>query len=132
MAISNYLENKELDHVYGRTTYTPPATLYVQLFTADPTDTGTGTPSLIGVRAAVPNDTTNFPGAANGSKSNGLKISFGSTTGNMTLVDCTHVGIFDAASGGNMLDYGPLNAPLQVADKVEVFIAAGGITISRL
>jgi hypothetical protein len=40
---SNYLENKLLDHVYGGPDYPRPATVYVALFTAAPTDSGGGT-----------------------------------------------------------------------------------------
>jgi len=40
---SDYLENKVLDHVLRNTSYTPPATVYLGLFTANPTDAGGGT-----------------------------------------------------------------------------------------
>jgi hypothetical protein len=36
MSFSNYLETKVLDHVFGATAYTAPATLYVGLYTATP------------------------------------------------------------------------------------------------
>ena len=39
---SDYLETKVLDHVFGGTSYTAPTTLYVALYTAAPTDTGSG------------------------------------------------------------------------------------------
>ena len=40
---SDYLEDKVLDHVFGGTAYTAPATLYVALYTVAPDDTGGGT-----------------------------------------------------------------------------------------
>ncbi len=40
---SNYLENKVLDHVLRNTSYTSPTTVYVGLYTSDPTDAGSGT-----------------------------------------------------------------------------------------
>ena len=38
---SDYWENKILDHIFGKGSYTPP-TIYVGLSTADPTDDGSG------------------------------------------------------------------------------------------
>ncbi len=40
-SLSDYAENKVLDHLAG-TAYTPAATIYLALATADPTDAGTG------------------------------------------------------------------------------------------
>lgn len=40
-SLSDYAENKLLDHIFN-VSYTPPATVYVALCTADPTDTATG------------------------------------------------------------------------------------------
>ena len=41
--LSNYLENKLLDHILKNVSYTSPTTVYVGLFTSDPTDAGSGT-----------------------------------------------------------------------------------------
>lgn len=41
-SLSNYLENELLDHVLNNAAYSPAATLYLALCTADPTDAGTG------------------------------------------------------------------------------------------
>ena len=40
MSFSDYLEGKLLDHTFRNTAYTGPSTVYVGLFTGDPTDTG--------------------------------------------------------------------------------------------
>jgi len=40
---SNYLENKVLDHVLRNVSYSSPTTVYVGLYTSDPTDAGSGT-----------------------------------------------------------------------------------------
>jgi hypothetical protein len=40
MSFSDYLEGKVLDHVFKNTAYTQPTTVYVALFTGDPTDAG--------------------------------------------------------------------------------------------
>jgi len=107
-ALSDFLENKLLDHVLGATSYTAPGTIYTALFTAAPSDTGGGTEVTGGSYARVgkTNNGTNFPAASGGSKSNGTDIDFGTATANWGTV--THVGIFDAASAGNLLFWGAL------------------------
>ena len=41
-SIADYLENELSDHVMGVGAYTPPATVYLGLSTADPTDDASG------------------------------------------------------------------------------------------
>ena len=41
--MSNYLENALINATLRDTTYTSPATVYVSLWTTDPTDAGSGT-----------------------------------------------------------------------------------------
>ena len=41
--MSNYLENALINATLRATTYTSPATVYVALFTTDPTDANSGT-----------------------------------------------------------------------------------------
>jgi hypothetical protein len=109
-AASDYLENKILDHILGGGVFTRPPTLYLALYTAGPTDSGGGTEVSGSAysRVAVTNNSTNFPAASGGSKSNGAPINFPTATGNWGTV--THFGVFDAASDGNLLFHGALNA----------------------
>jgi hypothetical protein len=41
--LTNYLENKLIDHFLGTTSYTMPADVYVALFTVAPSDAAGGT-----------------------------------------------------------------------------------------
>jgi hypothetical protein len=41
-SLSDYAENKLLDHIFGKTAYTPVATIYLGLSTTDPGDTSPG------------------------------------------------------------------------------------------
>lgn len=109
-AASDYLENKILDHIVGGGDYTRPANLYFAFFTVAPTDAGGGT-EVSGngyARVAMTNNSTNFPAASGGSKTNGVAIVFPTATGNWGTI--THYGVFDAASGGNLLFHGALSA----------------------
>jgi hypothetical protein len=109
---TNFERNRILAHRYGAGAYTPPANVYVGLFTAAPTVAGGGTEVSGGsyARAAVPNDATHFttPPVA-GVASNLLAIAFAQATALWGTV--VAVGIFDAASGGNLLDFASLTTP---------------------
>jgi hypothetical protein len=104
MSFSDYLETKVLDHVFGGTAYTAPATLYVALFTAAPSDSGGGTEVSGGgyarqtIAFTTSGDTT----------SNTAAVEFPTATANYGTV--THVGIFDASTAGNLMAWAALTA----------------------
>lgn len=132
-SFTDYTENKVLDHIFGNTAYSAPATLYVGLSTTTITDAGgsiTEPSSGAYARVAVTNNGTNWPSASGGAKSNGTAITFPTATGSWgTVVDFF---ISDASSGGNVLAYGTLTASKSVAvDDVAVFaIGAMQFTLS--
>ena len=101
---SDFLELEVLDHVFGAATYTPPATLYVALYTVIPTDANASGTEVTGgsyARVAVTNNLTNFPAAAAGAKANGTAITFPAPTANWGIV--VGFAIYDAATVGNEL-----------------------------
>ena len=117
---SDYLENILIDHLFRTRTFAKPAALYVALFTAAPTDAGGGTEVTGGAYARVnlaPLDTNwkatqggvsgNSSGTG-GMTSNAVAITFPAPTANWGTV--THFGIFDAASGGNLIIWDALTA----------------------
>lgn len=95
---SNYLENKVLDHVFRNTAYTPPATVYLALFTAAPTDAGAGT-EVSG--AGYARQAVTFGAASGGAIENSGAVSFTASGGNFGTV--VAVALFDASTSGNML-----------------------------
>jgi hypothetical protein len=105
---SDYLENKLLDLVLGAVALSAPATLYVGLFTVSPSDAGGGTEATGGgyARVAVSNNLTNFPAAVAGVKNNATAFTFPTATLSWGVV--LALGIFDAASAGNLLYWSPL------------------------
>lgn len=129
-ALSDYLENKLLDHLLGGGDYTPAGTLYVALFTAAPSDSGGGTECSGGsyARKSVTNNTTNWPVTSGASKSNGTLISFAAATGSWGTV--THWGIFDASSGGNLLAWGAMDSSQAVASGDTASFAIGALVIN--
>jgi len=100
---SDYLENKILDHVLRNTAYTSPAAVYMGLFTAAPSDAGGGT-EVSGnnySRTAI-----TFGAASGGAITNSADVTFPTPSGSWGA--CTHFGIFDQASAGNLLYWGAL------------------------
>lgn len=131
MSASNFLELELLDHVLGAAAYTAPATVYVSLHTADPGETGASevASSNAYARAAVTNNTTNFPAASGGSKSNGTAINFATPTGAGWGL-CTHFGIWDASTSGNLLVAGALTVSKTINAGDAVSIGIGGLTVT--
>lgn len=121
--LSNYLENKVLDHIMGTTTYTKPSAVYVALYTAAPSDTGGGTEVTGGSYAR---QAAAFDAAASGATQNSGNIDF------TVMPACTVVaiGIFDALTTGNLLVWGTLstNKSLDAGDTLR--IATGDLDIS--
>ena len=119
-SFADYWENKILDHIFGKGSYTPP-TIYVGLSTADPQDDASGLaePSGNGY-ARVETEASDWNAAASGALDNANLIEFPAATGNWGTI--THFALFDAASGGNMLAHGALSeAKAVVASNIPQF-----------
>jgi len=124
-ALSDYLENKLLDHSLGTAPYTQPAAIYVALFTTAPTDAGGGTEVSGG---GYSRKQVTFSAAVNGQASNSTDILFDVATANWGTI--THAALFDASTGGNMLWWGALNASVQINTNDQFKFAAGNLTAS--
>ena len=127
MSFSNFLETEVLDHVFGGNAYTAPGTLYLALFTTDNTDTGGGTEVSGGAYAR---QTASFPTASGtgGSVSTDADITFPTATGSWGTV--THIGIWDASSGGNLLYHTALDSSKTI-DSGDIFkITSGNLTVT--
>lgn len=124
-ALTNFAENKLLDHLLGVAEYPMPTSLYVGLFTAAPGEGGGGTEVSGGGYARV--RLTASP-ASSGSASNASTLTFPRATANWGIV--THVGVFDAQTGGNLLVYGALSTSVQVLTNDVVVIPAQSLVFT--
>lgn len=99
MGFTNYLGNKLLDHAFRNVEYVRPATVYLALFTAAPSDAGGGTEvSGFGyARQAI-----TLGAAAAKAQASTAVIEFGPDTGT-NWGTISHVGIFDALTVGNLM-----------------------------
>ncbi len=125
---SDYWENKILDHIFGKGSYTPP-TIYVGFSTADPTDDGSGLaePSD-NAYARVQTSASDWNAASNGSLDNVSDITFAQATGNWGTI--THFALFDAATAGNMLAHGALSQSKAIGESDTARFEAGDLDIS--
>ena len=121
--LSDYLEDKLLDHFLGTTAYTMPTTVYVALYTVAPDDTGGGTQVTGGSYAR---QTAAFSGASGVTTSNTGNIDFAGMPAATTVA----IGVFDALTSGNLLLWGTLttNKTTDAGDTLR--IATGDLDIS--
>lgn len=124
-ALSDYLENKLLEHSMGKTAYTMPSGVYLGLFTTAPTDAAPGTEVTGGAYAR---QKVTFGNAAAGSISNSADVTFPKATANWGTI--THAALFDAATAGNMLWHGALQAQKAIGIDDSFLIEAGKLTCS--
>ena len=127
-SFSDYLEDKILDHIVGKTSYTMP-TAYVTLATSDPTDAGTGAshsevPDSSGY-ARVTTAGANWNASSGGSISNSADLTFPEATGSWGTV--SHFTLCDASAHGtgNMLAHGALTASKAVGNGDTVKFSGG-------
>lgn len=125
-AMSDYLENKFLDHFLGTTSTSAPAAVYVSLHTADPTDAGTGA-EISG--SGYARQSMAFSAASSGTASNSGAVEFPAASGG-NWGTITHIGIWDASTAGNLLFHAALTAS-KVINEGDIFkIAASGVDIT--
>lgn len=119
-AMTDYLENKLIDHLFRGVPYVAPTTLEFALLTAAPSDTAGGTEATGGAYARVPlaTNATNFAATnaagstaatssgTGGTTSNNVVITFPAPSASWGIVGW--VALYDAHTAGNMLWWGPL------------------------
>lgn len=135
---SNYTEANIIETTLRGTAFPVPAGTYLALFTADPTDANT-TANEVQVAAwpaYVRQDcaaggaiNTGWAAPSDGVTSNAKALTFPANNG-AGAVTVTHIGIYDASTGGNLLYHAPLTASktLQVGDVIS--FAIGSITVT--
>ncbi|SDD26818.1 hypothetical protein SAMN02799630_02804 [Paenibacillus sp. UNCCL117] len=127
MPLSNTLATALLNQVFRNTAYTRPTTIYVALYTSNPTGADTGTEVTGGgyVRQAITfsaptNDSYNEYNNKTGqlgtvtkpTSKNSAEIVFPIATADWGTI--THIGLRDAATGGTLLSYDQINNPRTV------------------
>lgn len=123
--MSNYLENALVNATLRATTYTAPATVYISLWTSDPTDANTGT-EVSGGSYARQAATMGAP--SNGVTTNSADIVFPTATAGWGTVGW--VGINDASTSGNLLYHAALGASKTVSSGDIFKIVSGNLSVT--
>jgi len=122
--MSNYLETALINVTLRATSYTAPTTVYVALYTSDPTDADTGTEVTGGSYAR---QSVTFAAPSDGTSTNSADITFPTCTSAWGTV--THLGIRDASTAGNLLYYTPLDVSKAITSGDVFKIATGNLSV---
>ena len=123
--MSNYLENALINATLRNTSYTSPTTVYVALYTSDPTDADTGTEVSGGSYARV---AVTFGAPSNGVSTNSANVEFAAATASWGTIGW--IGLRDASSGGNLLYHTPLTTSKAI-DTGDIFrITTGNLSVT--
>ena len=137
---SNYSENNIVETTLRGAAFPVPAGTYIGLFTADPTDANVTANEVQTAAwpAYVRRDAadgaaiaTGWTASADGVSSNAKVITFAANNG-AGAVTVTHIGIYDSATGGNLLYHAPLvsSKTLQVGDVLSFGVGSITVTIA--
>ena len=123
--MSNYLENALINATLRNTSYTSPTTVYVSLWTSDPTDAGSGTEVSGGSYART---SVTFGAPSNGVSLNNADVVFPTATASWGTVGW--IGINDNSTGGNLLYHTALDIAKTI-DTGDIFkIETGNLSVT--
>ncbi len=126
MPKSTYLDNNFINVGLRQTSFTPPSTIYVALYTAAPGVGGGGTEVSGG---AYGRQTVTFSAPINGVTSNTVDINFPIATLDWGTI--VAFALLDASSGGNLLYFGNLSSPRAISTNDQARFPAGQLTVTE-
>ena len=109
MDFSNYLANKLISATVRNLPYSTPATVWVSLYTSDPTKDNKGDEVE---QASYTRREVTFNEPENGFASNANQVDWSEATTNWGVV--THIGICDALVDGNLLYFTEIDNPKDI------------------
>jgi hypothetical protein len=123
--MSNYLENALLNAVLRNTSYTSPSTVFVALYTSDPTDAGSGTEVSGGSYARK---SVTFAEPSDGVVLSNAAVEFDQATASWGTVG--YIGLMDAVTTGNLLFHTALTTAKTI-EAGDIFkIASGSLSVT--
>lgn len=126
--LSSWVEGALIAWLKGAAMPAAPAALWVALWDGDPGDAaGTGQEVTATIRPAG-RVAAALGAPSGGAVANGAAVDFGTAAG---AASASHVALFDAATGGNLLASGPVQGGAQaIAAGVGVTLPAGALGIA--
>ncbi|MCK5919397.1 MAG: hypothetical protein KAG66_00545 [Methylococcales bacterium] len=139
MSMSDYAKNNILNHVLTATAYASPnATLHLALFTADPTDAlvAANEVDVVVVDTAYARQLIAFDPSAdpdNGLCKNNVACTFPPVVygSGAAAYDATHIAVFDALTGGNMIYSTVLLAPITREEAKALTFDVGTVKVTQ-
>ena len=125
MSMSNFLEDKILNHITGLESYTPTGNLYVGLLTSATTDELQGEEVVAGSYERIK---ATFTMSSEGTILNDIDVVFPIATENWGIIN--DIAIFDDAVGGNLLFYTALATPAEILQDSQIIFKASKLTIT--
>lgn len=121
MSFSNTYETHVLNYVFTTTSVTRPTAWYLALFTSNPAEDASGT-EVTTTGTAYARQSATFTVSGN-TASNSAAIEFPTATASYGTV--THVGVYTASSGGDLIAYAALSTSKAI-DTGDVFRVPSG------
>ena len=126
MSFSNTFETNVLNYVFTSTSVTRPTAWYLALFTSNPAEDASGTEvSTSGTAYARQSATFTVSG---NTASNSAAIEYPTATASFGTV--THVGVFDASTGGNLIAYSALDTSKAISTGDVFRVPSGDLDIT--
>jgi len=123
--MSNYLENALINATLRNTSYTSPTTIYVALYTSDPTDANSGTEVTGGSYART---SVTFAAPSNGASLSNADCTFPQASASWGAIGW--IGLMDASTSGNLLYHTALDTSKTI-DSGDIFkIASGSLSVT--
>ena len=126
MSFSNSTETLVLTWLLTANSATRPTTLHLALFTSNPDEDGSGT-EVTTVGTAYARQTAAFTVSGN-TASNSAAIEFPTATASYGTV--SHVGVYDASTGGNLIAYAALSTSKAIDTGDVLRVPAGDLDIT--
>lgn len=139
-SFSNYLETNIVQSTLRGVAFPVPSSVYVALFTADPTDANVTANEVTTAGVGAWSDYVRVDAAGGGSvdsgwtvPSNGLStnakvVTFPANDGNSITI--THLGLYTASTGGELLYHAALVAPKTLLTSDVLSFAIGSISVT--
>lgn len=129
MALSAAFEQNILKHILGVAALTMPTTVYVALYTTTPTmPAATGGVEVSGGAYARQAITFGVTGSGPAAANNSALVTFPTATAAWGTI--VGAGLYDAVSGGNLIDAGPLTTSKTIGNGDVFAIPASNYTLS--
>lgn len=124
-SFTNYLENALINATLRGQPFVV-SNVYVGLFTADPTETGSTANEVN--KASYERQLLTFGVPIDGQSTNNNEVLFPIAQEDWGLI--THAALLDAQNDGNMLYYGPLDVPKSIGQYSQFRFPAGYVVVT--